>query len=160
MKKWRASKKLPTARVSANLKSKKKISGEALLYAVGRQGNVDELNLAAAGLEADERGRIAVDADYRTKQPNIFAVGDVIGFPSLASVSMEQGRIAAANAFGMPIHSNRAIYPYGIYTIPGNFVYRQNRRATHRRRCCRTKWASLTFAKSRAARFAATRPAG
>ena len=74
------------------------ISGDALLYAVGRQGNVDELNLAAAGLEADNRGRITVDAEYRTKVPNIFAAGDVIGFPSLASVSMEQGRLAAANA--------------------------------------------------------------
>jgi NAD(P) transhydrogenase len=104
--------------VVANLKSKKKVSGEALLYAVGRQGNVDELNLAASGLEADERGRIKVDEEYRTKQPHIFAVGDVIGFPSLGSVSMEQGRIAAAKAFGMPIHSNRANYPYGIYTIP------------------------------------------
>jgi NAD(P) transhydrogenase len=108
----------PEHLVIANLKSKKKVSGEALLYAVGRQGNVDELNLAAAGLEADERGRIPVDENYRTKQPHIFAVGDVIGFPSLGSVSMEQGRIAAANAFGIPIHSNRANYPYGIYTIP------------------------------------------
>jgi NAD(P) transhydrogenase len=108
----------PEAGVVANLKSKKKVSGEALLYAIGRQGNVDELNLAAAGLEADSRGRIQVDADYRTKQPHIFAVGDVIGFPSLGSVSMEQGRIAAANAFGMPIKSNKALYPYGIYTIP------------------------------------------
>ena len=108
----------PDGTVSANLKSKKKISGEALLYAVGRQGNVDELNLAAAGLESDARGRIPVDSDYRTAQPHIFAVGDVIGFPSLASVSMEQGRIAAATAFGLPVHSNRAFYPYGIYTIP------------------------------------------
>ena len=108
----------PDNGVVANLKSKKKIGGEGLLYAVGRQGNVDELNLAAAGLDADSRGRIAVDADYRTKQPHIFAVGDVIGFPSLGSVSMEQGRIAAANAFGMPIHSDPAHYPYGIYTIP------------------------------------------
>jgi NAD(P) transhydrogenase len=104
--------------VVANLKSKKKISGEALLYAVGRQGNIDELNLAAAGLEADDRGRIHVDEEYRTKERHIFAVGDVIGFPSLGSVSMEQGRIAAAKAFGMPINSNRANYPYGIYTIP------------------------------------------
>jgi NAD(P) transhydrogenase len=108
----------PDNGVAAVLKSKKKVSGDALLYAVGRQGNVDELNLAAAGLEADSRGRIAVDNDYRTKQAHIFAVGDVIGFPSLGSVSMEQGRIAAANAFGIPIHSNRANYPYGIYTIP------------------------------------------
>ncbi len=87
----------PDNGVVANLKSKKKIAGEALLYAVGRQGNVDELNLGAAGLDADSRGRIPVDADYRTKQPHIFAVGDVIGFPSLGSVSMEQGRIAAAS---------------------------------------------------------------
>ncbi|MDQ1470352.1 MAG: transhydrogenase [Bryobacterales bacterium] len=104
--------------VVANLMSNKKITGDALLYAVGRSGNVDELNLAAAGIEADSRGRIPVDADFRTKQPNIFAVGDVIGFPSLASVSMEQGRIAAGRAFGIPLHSNPENYPYGIYTIP------------------------------------------
>ncbi len=108
----------PDNGVVANLKSKKKVAGEALLYAVGRQGNVEELNLAAAGLEADSRGRIHVDGDYRTKQPHIFAVGDIIGFPSLGSVSMEQGRIAAASAFGMEIHSDPAHYPYGIYTIP------------------------------------------
>jgi NAD(P) transhydrogenase len=106
------------AGVVANLMSKKKISGDALLYAVGRQGNVDEMNLSAAGIEADSRGRIKVDADFRTKQPNIFAAGDVIGFPSLASVSMEQGRIAAGRAFDIPLHSNPDNYPYGIYTIP------------------------------------------
>jgi NAD(P) transhydrogenase len=104
--------------VVASLKSNKRIQGDALLYAVGRQGNVDELNLPAAGLEADNRGRIAVDAEYRTKVPNIYAAGDVIGFPSLASVSMEQGRLAAAHAFGLKIQSNPATYPYGIYTIP------------------------------------------
>jgi len=104
--------------VVANLRSKKKVNGDALLYAVGRQGNVDELNLVAAGLEADSRGRIKVDECYRTAQPHIYAVGDVIGFPSLGSVSMEQGRIAAANAAGIKIHSNPAHYPYGIYTIP------------------------------------------
>jgi NAD(P) transhydrogenase len=104
--------------VVANLQSNKKILGDALLYAVGRQGNVDEMNLEAAGLAADSRGRIEVDAEYHTKVPNIFAAGDVIGFPSLASVSMEQGRIAAANALGLKIQSNPATYPYGIYTIP------------------------------------------
>ncbi|HEX4136280.1 MAG TPA: Si-specific NAD(P)(+) transhydrogenase [Bryobacteraceae bacterium] len=104
--------------VVATLQSKKKITGDALLYAVGRQGNVDEMNLAAAGIEADARGRIKVDADFRTNQPNIFAVGDVVGFPSLASVSMEQGRIAAGRAFGVPLLSKPAFYPYGIYTIP------------------------------------------
>jgi NAD(P) transhydrogenase len=104
--------------VVATLQSKKKITGDALLYAVGRQGNVDELNLPAAGIVADSRGRIKVDADFRTSQPNIFAVGDVVGFPSLASVSMEQGRIAAGRAFGVPLQSKPAFYPYGIYTIP------------------------------------------
>ena len=107
-----------TGSVVALLESNKKVSGEALLYAVGRQGNVDELNLEAAGLKADNRGRIAVDENYRTAQPNIYAVGDVIGFPSLASVSMEQGRIAVAHAFGFPISSNPSYFPFGIYTIP------------------------------------------
>jgi NAD(P) transhydrogenase len=109
----------PESGVVANLQSKKRISGDALLFAVGRAGNIDELNLGAAGIEADARGRIPVDADFRTKTPNIFAVGDLIGFPSLASVSMEQGRIAAARAFddhGSTTNPNH--YPYGIYTIP------------------------------------------
>src|SRR5438552_1308095 len=74
---------MPDGGVVANLQSKKRISGDALLYAVGRSGNVDELNLAAAGIEADNRGRIPVDENYRTRQPNIYAAGDVIGFPSL-----------------------------------------------------------------------------
>jgi len=105
--------------VVANLESKKKVQGDTLLYAVGRQGNVDELNLAAIGVDADKRGRIPVDKDFRTKVPNVFAAGDVIGFPSLASVSMEQGRIASARAFGdETILSNPSFYPYGIYTIP------------------------------------------
>src|SRR6202041_360256 len=109
---------MPDGTVVAYLESKKKLSGDALLYAVGRQGNIDELDLPKAGIEADSRGRIKVDAEYRTTQPHIFAVGDVIGFPSLASVSMEQGRIAAARAYNKPVNSNPATYPYGIYTIP------------------------------------------
>jgi len=110
---------LPDCSVVANLESKKRISGGALLYAVGRSGNVAELKLAAVGIEPDSRGRIPVDKDFRTKVPNIFAVGDVIGFPSLASVSMEQGRIAVARAFGNEnVVSNPSYYPYGIYTIP------------------------------------------
>ncbi|HTB98596.1 MAG TPA: Si-specific NAD(P)(+) transhydrogenase [Terracidiphilus sp.] len=110
---------LPDGTVVANLESKKKISGDALLYAVGRQGAVDDLNLAAAGIEADNRGRIPVDEHYQTKVPHIYAVGDVVGFPALASVSMEQGRIAAARAFDdLSARSNPSFYPYGIYTIP------------------------------------------
>ena len=107
------------ARVVAHLESGKTVKGDALLYAVGRQGNIDELNLTAAGIEADARGRIPVDKDFRTKVPHIFAVGDVIGFPSLASVSMEQGRVAVERAFGDEgVQSNPSFYPYGIYTIP------------------------------------------
>ncbi|AXC11301.1 Soluble pyridine nucleotide transhydrogenase [Acidisarcina polymorpha] len=110
---------MPDGSVVANLESKKRISGNALLYAVGRQGNVSELNLPAAGIEADSRGRIPVDKDFRTKQAHIYAVGDVIGFPSLASVSMEQGRIAVARMFNdESVHTNPSVYPYGIYTIP------------------------------------------
>ncbi len=104
--------------VVAYLESNKKVSGDSLLYAVGRQGNVDELNLEAAGLSSDSRGRIAVNENYQTSQPNIYAVGDVIGFPSLASVSMEQGRIAVAHAFNRPVSSNPSYFPFGIYTIP------------------------------------------
>jgi NAD(P) transhydrogenase len=110
---------LPDATVVANLESKKRISGDALLYAIGRQGAVDDLNLAAAGLEADSRGRIPVDEHYQTKVEHIYAVGDVVGFPSLASVSMEQGRLAAAHAFNDHCATtNSSFYPYGIYTIP------------------------------------------
>jgi NAD(P) transhydrogenase len=110
---------LPDGSVVANLRSQKKVAGDALLYAVGRQGNIDELNLDAAGLKADERGRIIVNEHFQTNVPGIYAVGDVIGFPSLASVSMEQGRIAVARAFNdMSTLSNPSFYPYGIYTIP------------------------------------------
>ena len=109
---------LPDGKVAANLVSKKRIVADALLYAVGRHGNIDKLNLQAAGVESDDRGRVKVDREYRTTQPTIFAVGDVIGFPSLASVSMEQGRLAAAKAFGLHVESDPAGYPYGIYTIP------------------------------------------
>ena len=115
------------------------ISGDALLYAVGRQGNVDDLNLAAAGLEADSRGRIAVDADYRTKTPNIYAAGDVIGFPSLASVSMEQGRLAAANAVGSedPVQSGDLSVRHLHHSR--NFLRRQDGRAADGRTTSRTR---------------------
>lgn len=109
---------MPDGKVTANLVSKKRIVSDALLYAVGRHGNIDQLHLQEAGVEADDRGRIKVDEDFRTTQKHIFAVGDVIGFPSLASVSMEQGRLAAAKAFNLPVKSDPEGYPYGIYTIP------------------------------------------
>ena len=110
---------LPDGTVVANLESRKRVSGDALLYAVGRQGAIDGLNLSAAGIEPDNRGRIPVDEYFQTRVNHIFAVGDIVGFPSLASVSMEQGRIAAARAFDdHAAPSNPSFYPYGIYTIP------------------------------------------
>jgi NAD(P) transhydrogenase len=110
---------LPDGTVVANLESNKKVSGDVLLYAVGREGAVDSLNLSAAGLQADNRGRIQVNEHFQTNVEHIYAAGDVVGFPSLASVSMEQGRIAAARAFGdLSAASNPNSYPYGIYTIP------------------------------------------
>ena len=110
--------KTPDGKVCAKLKSKKQIWSDALLYAVGRQGNTESLNLAAAGLEADQRGRLRVNENFQTPVPHIYAAGDVIGFPSLASVSMEQGRLAACHAFQHPASSAPELFPYGIYAIP------------------------------------------
>jgi NAD(P) transhydrogenase len=113
------------------LRSGKALPSDVVLYAAGRQGATADLNLAAAGLEADARGRIAVDAQYRTAQPHIFAAGDVIGFPSLAATSLDQGRLAALAAFGEPSHSVGGLLPYGIYTIPElSFVGRNERELT------------------------------
>ena len=87
-------------RVRIDLESGKQIYTQKALYSIGRTGATGELDLAAAGLGTDERGRVTVDANYRTEVANIYAAGDVIGFPSLASTSMEQGRLAACHAFG------------------------------------------------------------
>jgi NAD(P) transhydrogenase len=106
------------SRVVASLESGKEVHGDALLYTVGRQTNADRLNLPAAGLAADERGRIAVDEGFRSIVPHIFAAGDVIGFPALASTSMEQGRLATCSMFGVACRSFPDFVPYGIYTIP------------------------------------------
>jgi NAD(P) transhydrogenase len=105
-------------RVVAHLESGKRIHGNALLYAVGRQANTDLVNLQAAGLEAGPRGKIVVNENFQTAQPHIYAAGDVIGFPSLAATSMEQGRLASCHIFGAPAHSAPGLLPYGIYTIP------------------------------------------
>lgn len=102
----------------ATLESGKVISADTLLYCIGRQGATASLNLQNAGLSADSRGRITVDKNYRTAVPNIYAVGDVIGFPALASTSMEQGRMAALDMFGETHESPAELVPYGIYSIP------------------------------------------
>lgn len=104
--------------VVTHLRSGKRIPSDVVLYAAGRQAATASLGLEAAGLEADGRGRIAVDADFRTAQPHIFAVGDVIGFPALAATSMEQGRLAASAAAGVDGGSMSEFLPYGIYTLP------------------------------------------
>jgi NAD(P) transhydrogenase len=101
-----------------HLASGKRVAAEVVLYAAGRQGQTDDLDLGRVGLEADERGRIAVDPDYRTAVEHIYAAGDVIGWPALAATSMEQGRLAAAHAFGVESASMSELLPIGIYTIP------------------------------------------
>jgi NAD(P) transhydrogenase len=100
------------------LASGKRIATEAVLYSAGREGATDALDLTRAGLDADDRGRIRVGPRFRTKVPHIYAVGDVIGFPSLAATAMEQGRIAALDALGQEVRDMQELLPIGIYTIP------------------------------------------
>ncbi len=113
-----ASIQLENDRVVTQTESGKRVISETLLYSIGRQGATADLGLDTAGLQADARGRLQVDAQYRTDVAHIYAVGDVIGFPSLASTSMEQGRLAACHALGARAESYSGIQPYGIYTIP------------------------------------------
>jgi NAD(P) transhydrogenase len=101
------------------LDSGKRIPADTVMYSAGRQGVTDALNVAAAGLIADDRGRIAVDENFRTPVEHIYAVGDVIGFPALAATAMEQGRRASYHAFGEPVGGTLGeLQPLGIYTIP------------------------------------------
>jgi NAD(P) transhydrogenase len=104
--------------VETLLKSGKKVVTEAVLVSAGRQGNVENLNLPLIGVQSDKYGRIKVNANFQTEVPHIYAVGDVIGFPALASTGMRQGRNAALHAFGYPIEMSDAPLPYGIWTIP------------------------------------------
>lgn len=94
------------------------MEADALLYALGRVANVDGLHLENVGIETDSKGYIPVNALFQTIVPHIYAVGDVIGGPSLASTSMEQGRLAARHACGVQTHYFPTFYPLGIYTIP------------------------------------------
>jgi NAD(P) transhydrogenase len=105
--------------VRVDLESGKQFVTNKVLYSIGRVGAVGPLNLPAAGLEADSRGRLKVNEHYQTSAPHIYAVGDVIGFPSLASTSMEQGRMASCHAFGQPASMLPNLLPYGIFTVPG-----------------------------------------
>jgi NAD(P) transhydrogenase len=101
-----------------HLASGKRIVSDVVLYSAGRRGATDDLGLEAIGVEEDSRGRIKVDQRFETGAAGVFAVGDVIGFPSLAATSAEQGRLAACNALGQPARSLNGLLPVGIYTIP------------------------------------------
>jgi NAD(P) transhydrogenase len=105
-------------RVSAKTESGKTINGNALLYTVGRQANTDTLALDNVGIPPTPRGQLAVNDYFQTNVPHIYAAGDVIGFPALASTSMEQGRLAANHMFGNPGKLDPRTLPYGIYTVP------------------------------------------
>ena len=106
------------ARIHVELDTHDPIEADELLFALGRIPATDALNLPAAGVEVDRRGNIIVDKYYRTSVPSIYAAGDVIGFPSLASTSAEQGRVAALHALGVSLEWDPELLPYGIYTIP------------------------------------------
>ncbi|HEX5605786.1 MAG TPA: Si-specific NAD(P)(+) transhydrogenase, partial [Candidatus Binatia bacterium] len=104
--------------VSIQLKSGKKISAPLLMYSIGRIGATKDLNLNTIGLMPDERGRLKVNENYQTALAHVYAVGDVVGFPALASTSMQQGRHAACHAFGLDCDLSTHLLPYGIFTIP------------------------------------------
>jgi NAD(P) transhydrogenase len=108
----------PPRRAALLLESGKQLVTELVLFAVGRLGATDDLDLAAAGLAADDRGRLQVDANFATAVPHIYAAGDVIGYPSLAATSSEQGRLAACHALGVAAKPMSANFPIGIYAIP------------------------------------------
>ena len=104
--------------VAAYTLSNKRITGHVLLYTVGRNGATEELGLETVGLESDDRGRVRVNENYQTAVEHIYAVGDVVGFPSLSSTSMEQGRVAAGHALGVERSHAPSLLPYALYTIP------------------------------------------
>lgn len=105
--------------IVTRLRSGTEIASEQLLFAAGRGGNTQSLGLEALGIAIDKRGYIQVDANYQSAVPSIRAAGDCIGFPALASTSMEQARVAVCHAFGFEYkRSVDDLLPYGIYTIP------------------------------------------
>src|SRR5262245_25417520 len=108
----------PPRRGVIRLESGKHIVADVVLFSVGRVGATDTLDLIQVGLESDHRGRLQVDAQFRTSVPHIYAAGDVIGYPALAATSSEQGRLAACHMFGLPYEPMGAHFPIGVYAIP------------------------------------------
>ncbi|MBB3134091.1 NAD(P) transhydrogenase [Rhizobium pisi] len=110
---------LDNGKVELTLDSGRRLTTDMVLFAAGRMGATDALNLSAIGLEADSRGRLKVNPEtFQTSVANVYAAGDVVGFPSLASTSMEQGRIAARVAIGAVAKEPPKYFPYGIYAVP------------------------------------------
>jgi len=110
--------KEPDGRVVVQLRSGKQLDASMVMYSAGRIGATQDLCGHTAGVQPDGRGRLRVNEHFQTEVPHIYAVGDVIGFPALASTSMQQGRLAACHAFGLPCDVKPQLLPYGIYTIP------------------------------------------
>jgi NAD(P) transhydrogenase len=108
----------PTPRAVLLLESGKRLVTEVVLFSAGRLAATDTLNLTSIGLDVDARGRLVVDEGFRTAVPYIFAAGDVLGYPSLAATSSEQGRLAACHAFGLDAPPMAPHFPVGIYSIP------------------------------------------
>jgi len=104
--------------VTVSLAHRPPITTTTLMYAIGRIGATKRLNLEAVGIKPDTRGRVIVNSHFQTAVPHIYAAGDIIGFPALASTSMQQGRHAACHAFGHPDHTDTDLLPFGIYAIP------------------------------------------
>lgn len=100
------------------LESGRAFPSDMVLFAAGRVGATDKLGLDQLGIEIDHRGRLKVNEHFQTTVPHIYAAGDVIGFPSLASTSLEQGRLATLHALGEPVHKSPKFFPYGIYAVP------------------------------------------
>lgn len=113
-----AIRKEPDGQIHVTLKQARAVTAETLMYAIGRVGATTGLNLPEVGITPDDRGRLTVNEHFQTSVPHIYAAGDVIGFPALASTSMQQGRHAACHAFGHPDRTDTALLPYGIYAIP------------------------------------------
>ncbi len=110
--------KAANGEITVTLQQARPITTTTVMYAIGRIGASRGLNLEQAGLSADSRGRLSVNEHFQTSVPHIYAAGDIIGFPALASTSMQQGRHASCHAFGQPDHTDTSLLPYGIYSIP------------------------------------------
>lgn len=111
--------KLENGGCQIDMEDGRTIKSDVVLFAAGRMGSTGNLGLENCNLECDHRGRLSVDPKtFQTSVPHIYAAGDVIGFPSLASTSMEQGRIAICNAFGQAAYDPPEFFPYGIYSVP------------------------------------------